>query len=248
MTSDSHNRRRAFPRAPAQEEWDVMTYEERARVVEELPGEVSWKELWGMSPGMFHSEALRMAEDLVKTHLRRQKRATLVAVELPVYYPRTRVFLPDVLVVLDVAPHLRQKWVVSAEGKGLDWVLEVHVEGDPRKDLVKNVKRYATLGIPEYFIYDRRCEQVRAFRLAAPGDREYTPIEPREGRCRSQGLGLELGVVDEQLCAWVDGQPLLPGEFLSSLAEAAERSARRAEQAEREVDRLKAELERLRRH
>ena len=71
-------------------------------------------------------------------------------------------------------------------------------------------------------------------------------------------------------------QPLLPGEFHSSLAEAAERSARRAEQAERhaqaevrqreqaerhaqaqvrqreqaerEVARLKAELERLRRH
>ena len=81
-------------------------------------------------------------------------------------------------------------------------------------------------------------------------------------------LGLELGVVDGQLCAWVNGEPLLPGKFYSALkqvtewstrraeaearqrAEAekrAEAEARRREEAERQVARLKAELERLRR-
>jgi hypothetical protein len=40
--------------------------------------------------------------------------------------------------------------VVSAEGKGLDWVLEVHVGGDRKKDAERNVARYARLGIPEY--------------------------------------------------------------------------------------------------
>lgn len=47
--------------------------------------------------------------------------------------------------------------VVADEGKGLDWVLEVVCHGDRRKDLVENVKRYAALGIPEYFIYDVAC-------------------------------------------------------------------------------------------
>ena len=34
------------------------------------------------------------------------------------------------LAVLEVEDHARDQWVVSAEGKCLDWVLEVHVGCD----------------------------------------------------------------------------------------------------------------------
>ena len=54
---------------------------------------------------------------------------------------------PDLLAVRDVETHPRQKWVVSHEGKGLEWVMEVHVGGDRKKDAEYNVERYARLGI-----------------------------------------------------------------------------------------------------
>ena len=43
--------------------------------------------------------------------------------------------------------------MVSHEGEGLDFVLEVRVSGDRTKDFETNVKRYARLGIPEYFAF-----------------------------------------------------------------------------------------------
>jgi Uma2 family endonuclease len=56
-----------------------------------------------------------------------------------------------VLAVVDAGDHDRDRWNVRAEGRGLDWVLEVHVGRDRKKDADLNVKRYAQLGIPEYF-------------------------------------------------------------------------------------------------
>ena len=259
MTSDSRNRRRAYPRAPTQEEWDVMTPEERAHVVEELPDEIPWEER-GWSLGMLHNEGVQMAQELVRTRLEKQERTTLVAMELTVHYPGEPYFIPDLLVVRDVDPRPRRKWVVSAEGKGLDWVLEVHVAGDRTKDVVKNVKRYAALGIPEYFIFDREHAALLGHRLAAPGARVYAPIVPKDGRCRSEVLGMELGVVDGLLRAWVDGETLLPGKLLFYLKAVAKQSAQRAEaearrrseverrevDLERQLAQLKAELDRLR--
>ena len=231
MTSDSRNRRRAYPRAPAQEEWEAMRPEERERVVEELPELRAWEER-GWSLGSLHSEGVRMAEDLVNTHLEMQERSTFVAMELTVYYPGERHFIPDLLVVLDVDARPRPKWVVSAEGKGLDWVMEVHVAGRPKKDTVENVKRYAELGIPEYFIFNRARELLLGYRLEEPQARVYLPIAPQDGRLHSEVLGMELGVEDGLLRAWVNGEPLLPGKFFSSLAEVARRSTQRAEEAE----------------
>ena len=244
MTSDSRNRRRAYPRAPAQEEWDVMTPEERARVVEELPDEIPWEER-GWSLGTLHNEGVQMAQELVRTRLEKQERTTFVAMEMTVHYPGERHFIPDLLVALDVDPRPRRKWVVSAVGKGLDWVLEVHVAGDRSKDVVKNVKRYAALGIPEYFIFDREYEALLGYRLAAPGARVYAPIVPKDGRCRSEVLGMELGVRDGLLYAWVDGEPLLPGKlyfYLKAVAEAETRQRSAVERlAEAEARRAEAE-------
>jgi len=122
---------------------------------------------------------------------------------MAVLYPGEEVFTPDVLAVLDVAEpehDERMAWVVEDEGKGLDFVLAVVHRGDRKKDLVDNVERYAHLGIPEYFIYDRAQQRIRAYRLPAEevalpqGARRYQAIVPQGGRYSSAVLGLDLAI------------------------------------------------------
>ncbi len=73
--------------------------------------------------------------------------------------------------------------MVSYERKGLDWVMEVHVGGDRKKDAEFNVERYARVGIPEYFIYDRSREELLVYRLPSPTARRYEgSSHGRDGR------------------------------------------------------------------
>ncbi|HEX8434686.1 Uma2 family endonuclease [Archangium sp.] len=243
-----------------------MSMEERERVVESLPAEVTWAEL-AMPEGDLHSEGKRQALEALRGYFKQQRRRVYVGSELPIYYPGERRFAPDLLVVLDVEAHLRGKWVVSHEGKGLDWVMEVHVGGDRKKDAEHNVRRYARLGIPEYFIYDRARERLEAYRLPSPEAREYVRIEPRQGRYTSEVLGLELQLEAAKLRFWAGNALLLESEELidrlremlegvqrrvdeeaEQLAEEVRRreeEVRRREEAERRLAELQGELERL---
>jgi Putative restriction endonuclease len=157
--------------------------------------------------------------------------------ELPVYYPGERRFAPDLLAVRDVERHERDKWVVSAEGKGLDWVMEVHVGGDRKKDAEYNVRRYARLGIPEYFIYDRKKERLLAYRLPEPEARKYEAIPLVRGRYRSEQLGLELQVEEGRLRFWAGRTPLLESdERIAWLQKEARNLRRRVEEEARRVE------------
>ncbi|MCY1083488.1 Uma2 family endonuclease [Archangium lansingense] len=236
-----------------------MSMEERERVVESLPAEVTWDEM-AMPEGDLHSEGKRQALGALRGYFKQQRRRVYVGTELPIYYPGERRFAPDLLVVLDADPHLRGKWVVSREGKGLDWVMEVHVGGDRKKDAEYNVRRYARLGIPGYFIYDRARERLEAYRLPSPEAREYVRIEPRHGRYPSEVLGLELQLDEERLRFWAGNALLLEpeemNERLRGMLDGAQRRAdeearqraeevRRREEAERRLAELQVELERL---
>jgi Uma2 family endonuclease len=229
-----------------------MGPEERARVVESLPGEVTWDEM-AMPEGDKHFQAKVSTLDVLKGYFGRQRRKVYLGAELPVYYPAERRFAPDLLAVLDVETHERDKWVVSHEGKGLDWVMEVHVGGDRKKDAVYNVERYARLGIPEYFIYDRARQKLEAYRQTTPKARKYTRLEPKRGRYYSEVLGLELEVAEEKLRLWAGNALLLEsGEMLARVMERLEEESRRREEAERRRDEaerrlaeLQAEMERL---
>jgi hypothetical protein len=185
-----------------------------------------------------------------------------LAAELPTYCPAEPRFAPDLLAVFEVADHERDKYVVSAEGKGLDWVLEVHVGGDRKKDAELNVTRYARLGIPEYFLYDRGRGRLAAYRLPMAGARTYVPIVPQLGRYGSQVLGLEIEVAADRLRFFAGTALLLESEELISRLESmlelvtkraedeakrAEDEAKRAEAAEDELVKLRAELENLKR-
>ena len=244
-----------------------MSQEERARVVEALPGEVTWDEM-AMPEGDLHSQAKLETLDVLRGFFSRQGRRVYLGTELPVYYPAERRFAPDLVAVLDAESHPRQKWVVSHEGKGLDWVMEVHVGGDRKKDAEYNVRRYARLGIPEYFIYDRARQRLEAYRLPSPEAREYARIPPEQGRYTSEVLGLELQVEEGRLRFWAGNAMLLEYEELIDrmqelmaglrrrvdeearhLEEAERRladEARRREELERRLAESQAELERLR--
>lgn len=231
----------AFPRAPSQEEWERMGQAERDRVVEALPGEVTYEEM-AMPEGDRHSKPKMRAVDVLEGYFTRRGRKVYVGTELPVYYPAERRFAPDLLVVLDAESHSRDKWVVSHEGHGLDWVMEVHVGGDRKKDAEFNVSRYARLGIPEYFIFDGGRFTLEGYRLATPDARVYTRMEPHHGRYVSEVLGLELQVEGEHLRFWAGNAPLLElRELLSRLEDQTVELQRRAE----EEAQRREELERL---
>ena len=247
MARDDQEREDAFPRAPSREEWARMSEVERARVVEELPGEVTWDEM-AMPEGDLHSQAKMGALQALKGYFSRQRRRVYLGSELPVYYPAERRFAPDLVVVLDAETHPRSKWVVSHEGKGLDWVLEVHVGGDRKKDAEYNVKRYARLGIPEYFIYDRARQRLYGYRLPSPEVREYVPIASERGRYSSEVLGLELQVEEGRLRFWAGSALLLEyEELIDRMQETVEGLQQRADADARQLaeeERLRQEAER----
>jgi Uma2 family endonuclease len=202
-----------FPMAPSVEEWAALSPDERADVVAALPGEVTYDEM-AMPEGDLHFKAKIRALDALHNYFTRQRRRIYLAAELPTYYPAEPRFAPDLLAVVDAEDVDRSKWVVAAEGKGLDWVLEVHVGGDRKKDAERNVARYARLGIPEYFLYDRARNQLAAYRLASPEARVYTPIIANHGLYESQVLGLEVQVHKDRLRFYAGSALLLESEGL----------------------------------
>ncbi|HEX2686541.1 MAG TPA: Uma2 family endonuclease [Kofleriaceae bacterium] len=257
-----------FPMAPSAEEWTALSPAERDAVTAALPGEVTYDEMT-MPEGDRHSKAKARALDALRGYFSRQRRRIYLAQELPTYYPAEPRFAPDLLAVLDAEDRDRDKWVVSAEGKGLDWVLEVHVGGDRKKDAERNVLRYARLGIPEYFLYDRARNQLAAYRLASADAGVYTRIVPNHGLYESRVLGLEVQVEQDRLRFYAGTALLLESEELivrlQAMADDAQRRAdeeaqlreeetrrreeetRRREEAEQEVARLREEIERLKR-
>jgi Uma2 family endonuclease len=250
-----------YPMAPSAEEWEALSPTERIAVVAALHGEVTYDEM-AMPEGDLHAKAKARALDALRGYFTRQRRRTYLAQELPTYYPGEPRFAPDLLAVLDVEDVDRAKWAVSAEGKGLDWVLEVHVGGDRKKDAELNVARYARLGIPEYFVYDRARNRLAAHRLATAEARVYTAILPNHGLYESRVLGLDVQVEEDRLRFYSGMAPLPESEDLIArlqvMYDSAQQRAdqeeqlreeeqRRRAEAEQEVARLRAELERLKR-
>ncbi|MBN1605849.1 MAG: Uma2 family endonuclease [Polyangiaceae bacterium] len=250
------------PRAPSVEQWEAMSEAERERAVEALPSELPRETA---PEGDEHRDPKEKALEALREYFRRLGRSVYLSAELPVYYPGERVFAPDLIAVLDVDPHLRRQWVVSHEGKGLDFALEVTLGGDRKKDLEDNVERYAMLGIPEYFVLDLKLNRILGYRLAAGGS--YEPIVPQVGRWASRILGLELALELGRVRFYAGSAPLPHSDELiarldsmvrelvvkeQDLAQAlaaaqakAEQEQARAEQERARADRLAARLREL---
>lgn len=230
------------PRAPTSEQWARMSLEERQRVIDSLPAEVP---LDVFAPeGDPHRKAKSGTVGALEGHFQRTGRKVYVSSELPVYYPGEPRIVPDVLAVTDVEPVDRTRWVVDVEGKGLDFVLEVYVAGDRRKDYEKNVETYARLGIAEYFLFDRGRLRLHGWRLPSPGARTYTPVVPQQGRYASHVLGLDLVLDGTRLRFFYGSAPLLEAdELIAKLGTMMNAVMAHKEEAERRADALSSELE-----
>jgi Uma2 family endonuclease len=206
------------PRAPSTEQWARMSADERARVTAMLPVEVPLDLL--PNEGDPHRKATRAALDALDGFFRRAGRRIYLSSQISVYYPNEPRLAPDLLAVADVDPHDRNSWSVPEEGKGLDFVMEVHVAGDRRKDEKTNVERYARLGIPEYFYFDRTRLRLTGHRLLPPpgtsaGEappRVYQRLVPQAGRFTSAVLGLDLAIEAGRLRFFAGTAPLEDAE------------------------------------
>ena len=161
-----------------------------------------------------------------------------VAADLLLYYvegdPKEFV-VPDVFVVRGVPKGERRIYKLWEEGRAPDVVFEITSASTRREDLGTKRVLYADLGVKEYFVFDPTGEDLRpplrAFRLSGS---EYQPLkEP----VFSEVLGLELQLVDKHL-------RLFDPRTGKRLLTPAEADAAR-EAAEAEVERLRAELEKL---
>jgi Uma2 family endonuclease len=249
---------REIPVAPTLDVWRAWTPRAREDFVV-AANEALTEAAELMGEGRPHKQAKSRAVDLLGLHFKAKGRTVYLAEELSVLYPGERAFAPDVLAVIDVPQpedDERLAWVVADEGRGLDVVLEVLHRGDREKDLVDNVERYARLGIPEYFVYDREHQRVHGYRLASADARRYERVVPQAGRIASRILGVDLAVQHGRL-RFFDGMAELFGsddlihrltdmvESLESKAEA-EQARAEAEQARAEAEQARAEAEQAR--
>jgi Uma2 family endonuclease len=148
---------------------------------------------------------------------------------------------PDVFVVPGVPSHrhhLRDNFLIWEEGKAPQVVIELTSRTTRREDIVTKFALYRdVLHVKEYFMFDPRAEYLRpplqGYWLRAG---KYLPIKPVDGRLPSRVLRLHLERDGQNLRLWNPAT----GEWLLSPEEARRR-------AEVEVERLRREVEQLRR-
>jgi Uma2 family endonuclease len=196
------------------------------------------------------------AREALRRHFDRLRRRVFIACELPVFYPGQPMFAPDLMAVMDVDLHDRDHWTVSLEGKGPDFVLEILYLSNTNEDIPDNMRWYAELGIPEYFVFDRKRLRIRGYRLPTQG-KIYEPIVPQAGAYSSGVLGLELGLDHGRLRFFQGSAPLPEYEelierldgLLDQLLARNDEEERRAQEAERrwaaEADRAEEAERRL---
>jgi Uma2 family endonuclease len=189
-----------------------------------------------------HIDALIYLREALRDHFREDPQI-YVAGNMLLYYEEgnpTACVAPDVFVVKGVAKRERRTYRLWEEGQVPAVVFEITSRGSRLEDLGTKRAVYAMLGVREYFLYDPLGEYLRpplqGYRLQ---EGEYQRVPPEgEGEFTSQALGLELRVDDGRLRLVnpATGERLLtPAEALAS---------RRT--AEAELERLQAELARLR--
>ncbi len=153
---------------------------------------------------------------------------------------------PDIMVVFGIEKKMRRIYKVWEEGKAPDFVMEVSSKSTYRNDLTRKMKRYALIGVKEYFLYDPErsylSDSLMGYRLNDDGEYETIPTSPDNGK-RSVVLDIEFRIQGYDMELY----HLTTGELLQTAAEKANEIAKQEtearQKAEAELQRLKAELD-----
>ncbi len=145
---------------------------------------------------------------------------------------------PNILVVKDVGKEPRRGFRVWSEGKRPDFVLELISHSKNNESIEEKLRPYRNkLCVSEYFCLTRSVitsgRHWRGYRLRRD---KYVPIRPVRGRLPSKVLGLRLERHGSELRLFNPST----GEWLPTFQE-------RAGKVETEVERLRRELEQMRR-
>jgi Uma2 family endonuclease len=149
---------------------------------------------------------------------------TLVAASLPLYYQEgdpEAVVTPDLMVVEQVEPKPRRKYLLWEEEMAPSCVLELTSRNRSKKDLGIKKELYERLGVDEYFLFDPHREALtpplQGFRLT---EGRYKPIRPEpDGTLVSLMLGVVLAAAGKhlRLTDIATGSPLLDREETEEL-------------------------------
>ena len=164
-------------------------------------------------------------------------------------FDKCRARYPDLLVAFDVTPddyEASNGYIVSEQGKAPDFVLEVASPSTANRDLNEKRDFYATIGVLEYWRFDRTGEHYGT-RLA--GERleggAYRPIPLDElpggdmqGYSPALGVNLRAVAQDLEFCDPATGQPIPTFE--------SERARANAAEAERDAERARADAAEVR--
>lgn len=166
--------------------------------------------------------------------------ATYVSGNLLVHYEegdKRRHVAPDVFVVRGVGNHVRENYLLWEE-RGLDLVIELTSRTTSLEDIETKYNLYVEkLGVKEYVLFDPMQEYLHpSFQAYRRHGTRFRPVKLTGGRFRSKAVGLDLERDGTQLRL----HDPATGDRLPTPAE-------RAAEAEAEVERLRRELEALRR-
>ena len=171
--------------------------------------------------------------------------------ELLVQYPiprqkRPGQVVPDNMVVVHDEPiKALGSYDVPLQPVGPFWVLEYVSRGNRRKDYDDNMHKYEhDLKVPYCLLFTPEDEEMTLYRHKG---RRYAAVAPdAKGRCAIKELDLEVGLLDNWVRFWYQGELLpLPGDLLRSLEETRAKLTeviREREALEREVAELRARL------
>jgi Uma2 family endonuclease len=159
---------------------------------------------------------------------------------------------PDVMVVKGVSKELRQSFKIWVEKAVPCTVFEITSRKTRKEDLDAKRPLYASVGIPEYFLFDPEGKflkpTLQGFRLKR---KQYVPIvAARDGRLLSKELGLHLqreGITLRLIDARSGQRILSPDEQVDEERQRADHESQRAAALEAEVARLREELGQVRR-
>lgn len=178
----------------------------------------------------------------------------LVAANNFVYYvegnPR-KCFSPDIYIVFGVPKGARDSFKIWQEGGHVpSFVLELTSAGTKYEDTVLKKRIYAELGVSEYFLFDPKSEYLHSplagYRLK---DGQYVPIERDTSGCLYSEVVKHNFRVDNRRLNVLDPKSgsVLPRIYETAKREAenAKREAKARRAAEDELERVKAELKRL---